>query len=166
MFFDPNHSLFFHVKDGKVEQISTSIADYESLSNNRSMPLFSMYMILAICCTGYLLISPFVLLVTGIKNRRKKQSVSIVGKWNRILILTGTAMVLNNLLLISRMLVNSLRSYSEIVLHILLNYGLTVVCLVSFGFILGNWRKSTITQLKKFFYDFVVSGGRDSYLFT
>ena len=72
--FDSNNSIFFHVEDGKVEQISTSIADYLPLSKSRTMPLLTMYMILAILCTGYLLISPFGLLILGIKNRRKKQS--------------------------------------------------------------------------------------------
>ena len=90
-------------------------------------------MIVAILCTSYLLISPFVLLIIRIKNRRNKRSISLVGKWNGLLILTGTAIVLNNLILMTRMLVNSLRAYSEIVLHIILNYGLTVLCFVSLG---------------------------------
>ncbi len=160
--FDSNKSLFFHVKDGKVELISTSIADYLPVSKSRTVALLTLYMIVAILCTSYLLISPFVLLIIRIKNRRNKRSISLVGKWNGLLILTGTAIVLNNLILMTRMLVNSLRAYSEIVLHIILNYGLTVLCFVFMVFMMVNWRKSMLTKIQKFFY--VLSVGMIGFL--
>ena len=150
--FDAMGPVFFHVENGKVTQISASTSDYLPVSTGKSMPFLIMYLILTILCVVYLIVSPFVLLFQGIRRRRKKQPASPLQKWNSILILTGTAIVINNLILVARMLMNTFRAYSEIVAHIMINYGLTALGVVSIVFMLVKGRKTELTTSQKFYY--------------
>ena len=150
--FDAIGPIYFHVKNGKVTQISASISDYLPVSTGKSTPFLIIYLILAILCVVYLIVSPFVLLFQGIRRRRKKHPASSLQRWNSILILTGTAIVINNFILAARMLMDSLRAYSEIVAHIMINYGLTALGVVSIVFMLVKGRKIELTKSQKFYY--------------
>ncbi|MEC2077558.1 serine hydrolase [Metabacillus fastidiosus] len=150
--FDVMGPMYFHVENGKVTQISASISDYLPVSTGKSLPFLILYLILAVLSIGYFIISPLILLFRGISRRRKKHPVSPLQRWNSILILTGTATVINNFILIARMLIDSFRAYSEIIVHIIINYGLTALGVVSFIFMLAKGRKTKLTKLQKFYY--------------
>jgi CubicO group peptidase (beta-lactamase class C family) len=150
--FDAMGPIYFHVENGKVTQISASISDYLPVSTGKSTPFLIIYLILTILCVVYLIVSPFVLLFQGIRRRRKKQPASPLQRWNSILILTGTAIVINNLILVARMLINNFRAYSEIVAHIIINYGLAALGMVSIVFILVKGRKTELTKSQKLYY--------------
>ncbi|MGG3926735.1 serine hydrolase [Metabacillus fastidiosus] len=150
--FDVMGPMYFHVENGKVTQISASISDYLPVSTGKLLPFLILYLILAVLSVGYFIISPLILLFREISRRRKKHPVSPLQRWNSILILTGTAIVINNFILIARMLIDSFRAYSEITAHIIMNYGLTALGVVSLVFILVKGRKTKLTKLQKFYY--------------
>ena len=87
-----------------------------------------------------------------IRRRRKKYPASSLQKWNSILILTGTAIVINNSILAARMLVDILRADSEIVAHIIINYELTALGVVSIVFMMVKGQKIELTKSQKFYY--------------
>ncbi|MGG3888257.1 serine hydrolase domain-containing protein [Metabacillus fastidiosus] len=150
--FDVMGPMYFHVENGKVTQISASISDYLPVSTGKSLPFLILYLTLAVLSVGYFIVSPLILLFHGIRRRRKKHPASPLQRWNSILILTGTAIVINNFILIARMLIDNLRAYSEITAHIIINYGLTALGVVSLVFMLVKGRKTKLTKLQKFYY--------------
>jgi hypothetical protein len=65
--------------------------------------------------------------------------------------LCGTAIFLNNALLILRMLVNNYRSFSEMRPQILLNYPLAAAAAIIISLTLVNFKKAELTKRQKTF---------------
>lgn len=149
--YDTIGPIYFHVKDGEVTKISASIADYLPIAIGKSTPFLIFYLILAILSVVYLIVSSFVLLFQGIQRRRKKHPKTSFQRWHSTLILTGTAIVLNIFILAFRMLIDSFRAYSEIVAHIVINYGLTALGAVSIVYVIVKGRKTELTKSQKFY---------------
>lgn len=144
--------IYFHVEDGKVTQISMPISDLLPVANGKTTPYLIVSGILFALSFVYFIIAPIVLLVRGIIRRRKKTPVKAIQRWHSGLILTGTAVVLNNALLMLRMLVNPFSSYPGISPHIILNYGLTALSVILVGVLAVKGWKAELTKGQKFWY--------------
>ncbi|MBD8069825.1 serine hydrolase domain-containing protein [Bacillus sp. PS06] len=143
--FIPNQIMYFHVNDGVVKQISTTYADY--LPMDKSQAWLTATLVIFIVCLLYFLIAPFVLLVRAIVNRKKKSTK--LSKWNVLLTLSGTGIIINIVVLAIRMLTNSNRAYSELYLHFGLNYVLTASAVVSLVLLLVRMKKALLTKWQK-----------------
>ncbi|WP_342549506.1 serine hydrolase domain-containing protein [Paenibacillus sp. FSL P2-0089] len=122
--------LYATMKDGKVEAVSVYTSDYLPLSPGRSMPLLILSAALAGLAIIYFVIAPFVWLVQMLLGKRRAQRNrpaprSANRKLTAGLTLTGTGLVVNNLVLALRMLSNNERAYAEVYPQIIVNIGLT-----------------------------------------
>lgn len=151
------NKAYFEMSDGKVLRLS---GDFMPIPPGRSKPLLILSLLIAIVGSLYFLITPFVLLIK--KMRNKKNTVKIPIKYNSmkkkhgLLVLTGTALFLNNGLLILRMLNNNYRSFAEMRIHIVINYPLVTLA-VAFGILLFiDLKKSISTKIQKVLYLFTI----------
>lgn len=103
-------------------------------------------------CVLFFIISPFVLIITKLINKKRKQVNSKLRKWIYLLNIVGTAFIVNIMVLIIRMLSNSERGYAEVLPQIITNYILTVIAVITIAFILFKWKKVELTKLQKCFY--------------
>lgn len=149
-------TIYFHVENGSVIKISVPFSDY--LPIDKSEVSLLVQGILSIFCVIYFLISPFVLLVLWILNLRKKRKFKKVEKWNCILLLTNTGIVINVGILASKILVNSYRSYSEFTPHFYANYGLTALSSLAVICMIANWKKEKLSKPQKIFYKLSMLG--------
>ncbi|AIQ41327.1 hypothetical protein [Paenibacillus sp. FSL R5-0912] len=99
------------VSEGKVEAISVYTTDYLPLPAGKSMPVLLMNAVLAALVILYFVIAPFVLLIQAILNKRRAGTRPEPRAVSRMLAagltLTGTGIVVNNLILALRMLSNN-----------------------------------------------------------
>ncbi|MGM0898536.1 MAG: serine hydrolase domain-containing protein [Bacillota bacterium] len=148
--FIPLNVLYFQMEDGEVTQVSTAIADY--LPTDKSMPLLIGYLILFVVCTAYFLISTIALSIRFAWRRSKKRPSSTIAKWHYWLNLSASALLVNVFVLVARMLENFARAYSEIAVHIYLNYALTLASVAFAMLIVVNWKKERLTKPQKALY--------------
>lgn len=145
--FIPNQIMSFHVTGETVSQISTTYSDY--LPMDKSQAWLTTTLIVFIWCAIYFLVFPFVLFIRAILGRKQKKKSTKRSKWNVILTLSGTGMILNIVMLAIRMLTNSNRAYSELYIHFGLNYVLTASGLFSFLVILSQMKKANLSKWEK-----------------
>ncbi|QUL57667.1 beta-lactamase family protein [Paenibacillus tritici] len=121
--------LYAKVSEGKVEAVSVYTSDYLPLSPGRSMPVLLLSAALAALVIVYFVAAPFVWLVQALfhkrRARRNRTAPRSGGKLALSLILTGTGLVANNLVLALRMLSNNERAYAEVYPQIIVNIALT-----------------------------------------
>ncbi|MEK3757812.1 serine hydrolase domain-containing protein [Paenibacillus sp. FSL P4-0338] len=122
--------LYATMKEGKVESVSVYTSDYLPLSPGRSMPVLLISAALAALAIVYFIIAPFVWLVQALLGKRRARSKdpaprSANRKLTAGLTLTGTGLVVNNLVLALRMLSNNERAYAEVYPQIIVNIALT-----------------------------------------
>ncbi|AIQ29646.1 hypothetical protein P40081_16905 [Paenibacillus sp. FSL P4-0081] len=134
------------VSEGKVKAISVYTTDYLPLPAGKSMPVLLMNAVLAALAILYFVIAPFVLLIQAILNKRRAGTRPAPRAVSRMLAagltLTGTGIVVNNLILALRMLSNNERAYAEVYPQILVNYGLTGLAVLFLAALLLSWRKN------------------------
>ncbi|OKP86104.1 hypothetical protein A3844_01280 [Paenibacillus helianthi] len=133
------------VSDGKVKAISVYTSDYLPLPADKSMPVLLLSAALAVLAVVYFIIAPFVLLVQKILNRRRARTRPASSAASRKLVvgltLSGTGIVVNNLVLALRMLSNNERAYAEVYPQIMVNYGLTGLAVLFLAALLVSWKK-------------------------
>ncbi|MEK4516444.1 serine hydrolase domain-containing protein [Paenibacillus sp. FSL H8-0122] len=122
--------LYATMKEGKVASISVYTSDYLPLSPVRSMPVLLISAALALLAIVYFVIAPFVWLVQMLMGKRRAHRNrpaprSSNRKLTAGLTLTGTGLVVNNLVLALRMLSNNERAYAEVYPQIIVNIALT-----------------------------------------
>lgn len=137
--------LYAKMREGKVEAISVYTSDYLPLPAGKSMPVLILNAALAVLAVLYFIISPFVLLVQAYLNKRRARTRPVSRAGSRRLVtgltLTGTGIVVNNLVLALRMLSNNERAYSEVFPQIVINYSLTGLAVLFCAALLLSWRK-------------------------
>lgn len=138
--------LYATVRDGHVERISVYTSDYLPLPASRSMPVLLLNAALAGLAIAYFIVAPIVLLVQTIWNKRRARrsrahpaSRAFSRKLVVGLTLTGTGIVVNNLLLALRMLSNNERAYAEVYPQLLVNYCLTGLAVLLLAALLLSW---------------------------
>lgn len=122
--------LYATMKEGKVASVSVYTSDYLPLSPVRSMPVLLISAALAALAIVYFVIAPFVWLVQMLMGKRRAHRNrhaprSSNRKLTAGLTLTGTGLVVNNLVLALRMLGNNERAYAEVYPQIIVNIALT-----------------------------------------
>lgn len=68
-----------------------------------------------------------------------------------LLVLCGTALLVNNAALVVRMLLNNYRSFSEVRIHILSNYPLMALAMIAGILTLLAWKQAKPSPGQKFF---------------
>jgi len=141
--------LHFKVTGGHVDNISMYTTEYLPLPAGKSMPVLIANAILAILSVLFFILFPLVLLFQAIRNKWKKRTYpagqSGMRKFAAGLTLTGTAIIVNNLVLALRMLSNYERAYSEVFPQIVMNYILTLLAfLLIAGLLLYRKRKKPV----------------------
>lgn len=138
--------LYATVDNGKVEKISVYTSDYLPLPASKSMPVLLTTAALALLAILYFMIAPIVLLVQAILNKRKSRTRPALRGISRKpvagLTLTGTGIVVNNLVLALRMLGNNERPYAEVYPHIIVNYVLSGLAALFLASMLLSWSKN------------------------
>lgn len=148
--FIPTNVLYFSMEEGSVNQIHTSISDYHPMNNRTNWLAISG--ILFGYCLLYFVISPIVLIIASIVNRKRQKLTLKIRSGIYLLNIVGTAFIVNLGILISRMLSNSDRGYGEVLPQIVLNYILTAIAVVNIVFILFKWKSANLSKVQKFFY--------------
>ncbi|UQZ36482.1 hypothetical protein C2I18_24875 [Paenibacillus sp. PK3_47] len=138
--------LYAKVNNGKVAAVSVYTSDYLPLPAGKSMPVLLISAALAALAIAYFIISPFVLLVQAVLNKRRGGIRTVPRAGSRKvaagLTLTGTGIVVNNLVLALRMLSNSERAYAEVYPQIIINYGLTGLAVLLAALLLFSWKRN------------------------
>ncbi|MBV0908897.1 hypothetical protein KQ939_09495 [Planococcus sp. CP5-4] len=116
------------------------------------MPLLIGYLILFVVCRAYFFISTIVLSIKFAWRRSKKRRSSTIAKWHYGLNVSASALLVNVFVLVARMLEDFARAYSEIAMHIYLNYVLTLASVIFAMIIVANWKKETLTKPQKALY--------------
>ncbi|MFD1413611.1 serine hydrolase domain-containing protein [Oceanobacillus jeddahense] len=148
--FIPSNVMYFHENDGEIMQISTTYADYLPMDKNK--PFLYISLGVFIWCVVYFLINPFILFVQAILQKRRKKKILMVTKWNWILTLSGTALAVNIVVLIIRMLNKPMRIYSDLLPHFIGNYVFSVTSFISVVVIIVLWRKNQLSKGRKIGY--------------
>jgi CubicO group peptidase (beta-lactamase class C family) len=148
--FLPMQTLYFQEDEGAVNQISTAYSDF--LPMNKKGEMLVAHSILFLYCIVFFLVSTIILIIHRILRWRKEKVFSTMMKWNSVLIFSGTALVVNVMGLIVRMLAKSNRAYSEIIIHFILNYLFTISSLLAMFFIIWKWKKVRLTKWHIFLY--------------
>ena len=148
--FFPTSVLYFSNENGDIKQIHTSISDY--LPMDKSPYWLTINAILAVYCFVFFILSPIVLILCNFLSRKRKKQSLKIRKWIYLLHFAGTAFVLNVGLLIIRMLGNIDRAYTEVLPHIVTNYILTIISIVSIVFFLINIKKDKTTKFQFYLY--------------
>ncbi|WP_185970880.1 serine hydrolase domain-containing protein [Alkalicoccobacillus porphyridii] len=146
-FFHSMKNLTFQVEDGKVAQISTAISDYLPYPAGKTPPFLMIHVVLAIICVLFFLICPIILLVKSIKNRKRKMKRMSI--WPSILIMSGTATVINVVILAARLLTKYERAYAEIAFQVMLNSIFSGIAIVSMILLAWQWRRARLTRAHK-----------------
>jgi hypothetical protein len=144
--------IFFETKDGKVFRMT---GDFTPLPKGRTEPFLIVGEGMALITALYFVIAPVVLLI---RKLGRKKAASEASQPNRRLIrfsvlltLCGSALFVNNALLILRMLIDNYRSFSEMRPQILLNYPLAAAAAVFLTLTLTNFKKAELTKWQKSF---------------
>lgn len=147
--------LQFKMEEGKVKQIIVGHGmDLSELPPDRTIPVLIASVLVLLSTTLYFLITPLILLILKFKNRKKELEIENK-KFNfyySMLILCGTTTVLNNLICITRIMMNKFRTFVEIKPHLLLNYPLLVCTVIAALFSIIYMRKIDISKKSKVLY--------------
>ncbi|HZK34771.1 MAG TPA: serine hydrolase domain-containing protein [Bacillota bacterium] len=115
-------TVYFEVYDGKVMKMS---GDYLPLQPGRTMPWLIASLIALILSCIYFFAAPLTMLIVSLIRKRKGSPPPVNKRpllYNKSLLLTGFTLLANNLLMIVRMLANNFRPFTEMRIHIFLNF--------------------------------------------
>lgn len=133
--------VYFEMQDGAVRRVS---GDFMPLPALHTQPWLFADTVLAAVCALFFLLAPFGVLIAALR-RAGAQLLPAEHRMRRIgigMLLSGTAIVANNLILVARMLLNHYRSFNEVRVQILFNYPMTATAIV-FGAMAAVYYKRT-----------------------
>ena len=148
-----DYNVYLHVtlNDSKVEKISMPTSDILPVS--QSTKIFKMFSILAVAfCILYTLITLLILLIKAIKNRKKAVPVTVIKKWETLLLFANIVPVMNVIILAYRTL--NYASYTTLRIHFWVNYAYIVIVAIFLVALLIEWKKMTTTRGQKIRYAF------------
>lgn len=150
------NTMYFEMKEDAVQRIS---GDFLPLPTGHTLSWLLADGIIAAVSMLFFLLVPIVILLLSLVHRKKKMDVSDpvlrTRRFYAIFVMSGTALLINNAILVIRMLANNYRYFSEVRPHIMLNY-LIVFIAVAAGVMTAFFDKKT-GQSKKHCWIFVVS---------
>ncbi|UOE56132.1 hypothetical protein [Cytobacillus oceanisediminis] len=94
--------------------------DLSELPPDRTIPVLIASVLVLLSTTLYFLIAPLILLILKFKNRKKQLELEDkrFNFYYSMLILCGTTTVLNNLICITRIMMNKFRTFAEVKPHL------------------------------------------------
>lgn len=129
--------IYFEVEDGGVQRVS---GDFLPLPPGRTRPWLWADGSAGAICAVFFALAPAVLIIGALirwwRRRRDPGAAPGVQRAPRLytaLVLSGTALLANNLLLLLRIAINNYRSFAEVRPQVLLNYPLALVAVVVGG---------------------------------
>ena len=138
--------IYFEMKDDRVFRIS---GDFMPLPGGYTIPWLIMDAILVSIGCLFFILAPGILLVIGlIKHRRSKRTLDI---WFGLMLASGLALVINNVILVMRMLVDNYRSFSEVQLQLILNYPFALLGIVAAIACIFKCRKTKADGVQRIF---------------
>lgn len=142
--------LYFEVENGAVTRIS---GDYLPLPAGRTMPWLIASLIIVVISAVYLVVAPVVLLVCKLRKRKTavRTHVKDSRRYFKLVVLSGASLLINNAVLVLRMLMNNYRSFSEFRFQIMLNYPLAVLAALFAVLSIVFWKSSHLTNKNKVF---------------
>lgn len=146
-------TIYFHLGDeGSVQKMS---GDFLPVS---SMTLNILYgsLVIVILYAAYTLVSLIALFIGFLHHKQKDTKLGskqkTIKRHHTVLLISGATALVNNAVLIIRMLINNYRSFSEVMYHILLNYPLVALSVINACCIFFFWKKADMTLKQKTFY--------------
>lgn len=142
--------LRFRLEDGRPVQIHVGDGDDFS-PPPRGMPSLIMSGVITVGSILFFLPMPIVILI-GYLRRRKKLSIQRFDLFMNGFMFSGTLLVINNLVLMSRLGINNFRSVTEMAPHIWLNFAFTGLSILFFILPLLCWREEKVKRHSKALY--------------
>lgn len=147
--FDYHFSpIYFDVKDGRVERIS---GDYIPMPPGRTLPWLYASLLITLVGAAYILIALIAIVWSKLIRKSKGKMTGYAQRCTEFMILGNAAITLNTVIIVTRMLSNNYRSFSEFQLQLFINcvLGLIVAALTILSII--YWKKSKLTIGQKLF---------------
>lgn len=143
-------ALRFRMENGIPIQVHVGNgSDLSPLPPNRTIAFLVTHMIIIVSNILFFLTMPLIILIDFLRNRKKEINCTQFSILNKGLIISGTVLILNNLIFIGRFIINPFRTAAEMVPHIWINYvsaGLSALLFILL--LLYRRRKGTKTQSK------------------
>ena len=146
--------LYFRMEDGEVVQLHIGNGnDFLPRASFRSDVDLISSLVMIVVTASFFLVMPIVLLISRLRNRKKGVKPTRFSWLSSGLILSGTLLVLNNLISLARILViNMFRTSAEMAPHIWINYFLTGLIAMFFIGSLVSFRGEVLPMKRKIFY--------------
>ena len=120
------------MNDGAVHRMS---GDFLPLPAGHTIPWLWADAIAAVVCVLFFLIAPFIFVIRSLRRRKKNAGSPVLDRRIQeayvILVLSGTALLCNNVVLVWRMLSNNFRSFAEVLPQIVINDALGLIALAA-----------------------------------
>ena len=132
-FFKYNFAtVYFEMKDDVVQRVS---GDFLPLPLGHTLSWLLTDGIIAAVSMLFFLLAPIVIMILALFRRKKNPEASApvrrAQRFYAIFVLSGTALLINNAVLVIRMLANNYRSFSEVQPHIILNYPIVLIAVTA-----------------------------------
>lgn len=139
---------YFEVDEYGVKRLTNGqVADYLPLEGDRKLLWLIMSLGIVLISVLYFIFSPIIWLIKSLKNRKQNMQHSTETKLFWLINLTGSLLVINNIVLVIRTIVSSSMLYLDALqLHIYLNWFLLFVAVILLILDLVNWK---LVNLKK-----------------
>ena len=146
-FLDMINLLAFEVKDGKAVRASVVLFDLLPASPGRMIAVWGSAIIL-ILCVMYVIAALIIIIVSAVKDKKRKIAPNITRKLNIALYASVAAVVINNLIAAARLM--SFAVYASITIHFVINIAYMIFAPVCAGFTLANRKKEPLKGRKIF----------------
>ena len=150
-------TVYFDIKDGTVQRVS---GDFLPLPTGHTLSWLLVDGIIVTVSMLFFLCTLIVILILTLFRRKKNSDASALVRHIRrfyvIFVSSGAALLINNAILVIRMLVNNYRSFSEVRLHIILNYPIVLFAVAAGVITVFFGKKSGQSKKRWFFYIFSV----------
>ncbi len=125
-------TVYFEMKEGTVQRVS---GDFLPLPSGYTTSWLLADGIIVAVGMLFFLLAPIVILILALFRRKKNPEASApvrrAQRFYAIFVLSGTALLINNAILVIRMLVNNYRSFSEVQPYIIFNYPIVLLAVAA-----------------------------------
>jgi len=147
--FDLPDLLYFTMEDGNVVRVSMPYMELLPVTGyEKSVMIIST--IFAVACVPYLIATIFIIVIGGIRNRKKGVPSSLIKKLNMSLNLAGAVALINTAIMAIRALQYS--SYAALRVHFGINITYMVFAPLCICLMVANRKKVEISKAGKLFY--------------
>ena len=132
--------LRFLMEDGVPVQILVPGMDFTALPTGRTMPFLIGSLVSVALSVIFFLIAPIVLFIVFLVRRKKQKPRTLFDRVSTGFLLSGTLLMLNNLVLVGLFGINPIRTAAEVAPFIWINYVLAGLVALLFVGSIWSWR--------------------------